>query len=88
MTKHLPECWATYPCDPPAWCICDELSACEERVADEVLGALREGSQYKSGFEGGLDAAREAVAALSIDKSVWVLRHEALAAIDALREKT
>ena len=32
MTEHLPECWATYPSDPPAWCICEELSACEERV--------------------------------------------------------
>lgn len=32
-----------------------------------------------------LDAARDAVAALSIDGAVWVLRHEALAAIDALR---
>jgi len=30
---HLPECWATYPSDPPAWCICDELRACEDRVA-------------------------------------------------------
>ena len=33
MTEHLPECWATYPSDPPAWCICDELRACETRVA-------------------------------------------------------
>jgi hypothetical protein len=32
MTTHLPECWATDPSDPPAWCICDELRACEERV--------------------------------------------------------
>ena len=34
MTKlHLPECWATEPSDPEAWCICDELRACEKRVA-------------------------------------------------------
>ena len=32
MTEHLPECWATFPSDPPAWCICDELRACEVRV--------------------------------------------------------
>jgi len=38
MTEHLQECWATYPSDPPAWCICDELRACEERV----LNAARE----------------------------------------------
>ena len=35
MSEHLPECWATYPSDPPAWCICDELRACEARVAHE-----------------------------------------------------
>jgi len=32
MNEHLPECWATDPSDPAAWCICDELRACEERV--------------------------------------------------------
>jgi len=32
MTEHLPECWATHENDPPAWCICDELRACEDRV--------------------------------------------------------
>jgi hypothetical protein len=38
MTEHLPECWAKYPSDPPAWCICDELRACEARM----IGAARE----------------------------------------------
>ncbi len=33
MAEHLPECWTTEKSDPPAWCICDELRACEERVA-------------------------------------------------------
>jgi len=42
MTEHLPECWATYPSDPPAWCICDELSACEERVTAAAAEALAE----------------------------------------------
>ena len=32
MTEHLPECWATHESDPPAFCICDELRACEDRV--------------------------------------------------------
>ena len=32
MTEHLPECWATHPMDPPAFCICDELRAFEVRV--------------------------------------------------------
>ena len=40
MTEHLPECWATYPSDPPAWCICDELRACEVRI---IAGAYHEG---------------------------------------------
>ena len=36
MTEHLPECWAKFPSDPPAWCICDELRACERRLMTEV----------------------------------------------------
>ena len=32
MTEHLPECWAKHESDPPAWCICAELRACETRV--------------------------------------------------------
>ena len=93
MTDHLPECGygielsfdgLIQPAEP---CICDRLRQCEQRVADEIWGALREGSQYKSGFEGGLDAAREAVAALddgtTIPASDGIF--EALDAIDALR---
>ena len=37
MTEHLPECWAKHESDPPAWCICDELRACEERVLDAAV---------------------------------------------------
>lgn len=59
MTEHLSECWAKHDSDPAAWCICEELRACEERVLgdrDELVGvtALR-------AFRAGLDAAREAV---------------------------
>jgi hypothetical protein len=45
MSEHLPECWATYPSDPPAWCICDELRACEARVLREAqlrVAAIRD----------------------------------------------
>jgi len=40
MTEHLPECWATHESDPPAWCICDELRACEHRVLDAARNAI------------------------------------------------
>ena len=33
MTEHLPECWAKFPSDPEAWCICEELRFCEDRVS-------------------------------------------------------
>ena len=38
MTEHLPECkWHEFQC----WCcICDELRACEERVAEETEAAM------------------------------------------------
>jgi hypothetical protein len=81
MTTHLPECWATDPSDPPAWCICDELRACEERMLTTYLA--------RDNFEAGLDAAREAVEALrgwlgtddSGDGTVWLEKIVALAAI-------
>lgn len=86
--KHLPEC-DPIPYERP--CICDRLRQCEQRVADEIWGALREGSQYKSGFEGALDAAREAVNALigwqhGIAMTA-ITKADATAAIDALREE-
>ena len=37
MTEHLPECWAKHDSDPPAWCICDELRACEARVLEAAV---------------------------------------------------
>jgi hypothetical protein len=41
-SEHLPECWSKHESDPPAWCICDELRACEERVLRRGLDAARE----------------------------------------------
>ena len=96
MSDHLPECKALDPMPEATrmfystsrqWfrehgCICDRLRACEKRVADDIWGAIREGSQYKSGFEGGLDAALEAVERVS---TLFEPLGPALAAIDALR---
>ena len=69
MTEHLPECWATYPSDPAAWCICDELLACEKRVlgegiqklliAEGVRGFIEYGkSRWNKGYEMGYAVAK------------------------------
>ena len=41
MTEHLPECWAKHESDPPAWCICDELRACEARVIGAAVQRVK-----------------------------------------------
>lgn len=83
MTEHLPECWATYPSDPPAWCICDELRACEGRVlaaAREAVEALPffipdpDGVMYKGGMSD------------PVGLRVWLDRNTALSVIDELKE--
>ena len=88
---HLPECWAKHESDPPAWCICDELRACEERVLgdrDELVGL----TAFRS-FRAGLDAAREAVEVMDLHgchpyrfPDCDCLGPQVIAAIDALRE--
>ena len=50
MTAHLPECWATYPSDPPAWCICDELRACEERVLGAAALRIKKSLKVSQGI--------------------------------------
>jgi len=42
MSEHLPECWAQHESDPPAWCICDELRACEDRVTAAAVQRVEE----------------------------------------------
>ncbi len=100
MTEHLPECWAKHQSDPPAWCICDELRACEERVReDERLNNFTPDDfshAMTESYQRGLDAAREAVlGAKAIDVAadrafdepaqfIWL--NNALSAIDALRK--
>lgn len=84
MSDHLPECWYYDPAKTPAvavndgWpCICNRLCACEQRV---------------------LDAAREAVNGLPVyddhgalkpfkPETAVIYAMDALAAIDALKEK-
>ena len=71
-----------------ALCICRELRACEQRMLDDdVLAAAHHGQKgYEIGFRKGLDAAREAVAAVGVRKDTsHDFRVQALAAIDALR---
>ena len=90
---HLPECpcanTSAHPegclcCEVSSPCICDRLRACEQRVLeDDVLAAAYHGEKgYEVGYQKGLDAAREAVAALPRLTGV----EAALSAIDALRE--
>ena len=87
MSGHLPECWLV---EQPAmilrpFCICDRLRACQARVLDSDVDA--EALRQNMAFRKGLDAAREAVAALPDTGAsrVSVALSDALAAIDALR---
>ena len=84
MTEHLPECWATDPSDPPAWCICDELRACERRVREEHRHRCSGCDWcYSDGVREAIDAARKAVSALP----EYQMRDTCISAIDALRRK-
>lgn len=84
MTEHLPECWATYPSDPPAWCICDELRACEKRViaaAVRRVEAIPDDRDYSVDWNWDWEADPTR---MTRNPLVWV--REAVAAIDALRK--
>lgn len=97
---HLPECRKRFSegrLGEFVQCICTHLRDCEQRVA-----AMRKDSGelwlygYATGFQDGhsdgLDAAREAVAAvphgISWGTGLHIHRERALAAIDALKERT
>lgn len=80
MTDHLPECPIRQGEEP---CVCPELRACEKRVRDEedrMVPIIR-----RNEFQRGLDAARDAVAALADATPDYHTLTDALAAIDALR---
>ena len=88
MTEHLPECWAKHESDPKAWCICDELRACEQRVRMEdddyaYVAAQAEADGRMRGWVEALDAARKAVSALP----EYRMRDTCIAAIEQLREE-
>ena len=89
MTEHLPECWATYPSDPVAWCICDELRACEERVLKDTVPGEWHEKRMAWVRKDALDKAMEAVAELEFFRTnpATIIRPRALAAINALREE-
>ena len=46
MSEHLPECWAKHASDPPAWCICDELRACADRVTAAAVQRVEALPEY------------------------------------------
>ena len=99
MTDHLPECLNdddTYGWR--RWCICDELRACEQRIrlADDdyaYVAGQAEADGRRRGWNEALDAAREAVKGVNWFNdegkmlNAIVATADALAAIDALREK-
>lgn len=95
--EHKPECpmndeqWPKHPLEVCEYC--DMISACEQRVANKIAALLVEGIDWQEGRAAGLNAAREAVAALTTDlalsdQDTVVYRADAFAAIDALKEET
>lgn len=98
MSGHLPECWASDQIDRlDPLCICDRLRACEQRVVSGPMSMPSYLNGRQRGYAAGLDAARDAVAAVPpIDQwvddnglvSLVYDKGEALAAIDALRGKS
>jgi hypothetical protein len=81
MSEHLPECWAQHESDPPAWCICDELRACEARVT--VLATPETVAQatywYEQGQRDALAAAVQRVEDMPDWSTTYVSRVEVIA---------
>lgn len=85
MTDHLPECLLPDFYKGVWVCICKQLRACEQRVRDEWPQRVNE--QTHAMYAAGVQAAREAVAALDyphIGGSVVIQLDDALSAIDGL----
>jgi hypothetical protein len=75
-------------------CDCARINRAEQRVRDEERGwegaVVIARAGYEDGYRAALDGAREAVAALDIGRDVRFsvdVKADALAAIDALKEK-
>ena len=98
MIDHLPECWAGMcECEDNHFysqscsydCICPSLRACEERVLN--LNSIAIGVLIaQKARERALETAREAVASMVIETvgNSAATVNQAIAAIDALREKS
>ena len=85
LMEHLPECALSDNTNWPSWevdcCICDRLRACEQRVLDaarEAVVALKPRLKVEK-YKGGYDCCG--------CSTTYDLMKDALAAIDALREK-
>jgi hypothetical protein len=94
MADHLPECEPDLQLPDGSFiaCICDRLRACEARVRGDWEMSNGPAFEFSRGYVKGLDAARDAVAAVdpdapggNMDYGINVQRR-ALAAIDALRD--
>ena len=98
--SYYVDCWGTIcDCDYMHICMCRELRACEVRVEESMDRAWSQTVQLAVAHTrtATLDAAREAVAALVPSEfwegiegrrsQWWIVKAEAIAAIDALREK-
>ena len=84
MTEHLPECPHSEPALSPGFlvmCICDRLRACEQRVLDAARAAVEalEPLLDVEKRNGGYDCCGCTTPGKLLD--------DALAAIDALRQK-
>ena len=97
MSDHLDECPEVFidcygsscDCEYSHFCICDALRSCEARVHEAAYQAGKAYGLTVNGYTRGLDAAREAVAALLAYESPMgplIRTMAALAAIDALKE--
>ena len=93
MSEHLPECPVAAACPGTfTFCICGRLRAAEMRGVDAQLSIDLDVAREDVWNEA-ITAAREAVAALVTERELRspsgldVDIHEALSAIDALREK-
>lgn len=95
MSEHLPECDATdcgctpeEECGPNCinLCICDRLRAAEQRVRDELPPNGADALWYLLGQRKGVQAARDAVAAVVQGNQMFYTTaiSDALAAIDGL----
>ena len=87
VARHKPECEMR---PKHMTCICIDIELAEKRVGNVISALLVGGHDWRQGYFAGLDAAREAVAALDIGRDVRFsvdVQADALAAIDALKEK-